>query len=295
MKALVLGASGLVGSKLLAGLRQVGGFEVYGTYCHRPRAGLLAADIAHGEQVSALFRALRPDIVVLTAALTNVDYCEEHPDEARAINLGGTQAVQAACGERGAKLVFLSTDYVFDGENGPYDEQSVPHPINYYGRTKLWGEEVVRQLPNHLIIRSTVVYDWDPDSKNFLMQLVNRLRVRQPLQVPCDQIGTPTLAGNLAATIARLVVHGRSGTYHVAGTDRLSRFEFAHRAAKVLGLDPSCLIPVETAQLQQKARRPLKAGLIVAKASAEPGVRLLSTSEGLAMVLKQYQQSLEGN
>jgi len=262
VKALVIGASGLVGGALLRVLAS-GEHEAVGTYRARPGPGLVSLDVSDGVAVRGLIAEGHPDVVFLTAALTAVDYCEDHEDEARAINVEGARAAAEASREIGARLVYYSTEYVFDGVAGPYDEDDPIQPQGAYARSKAEGEGAIRDtVPDHLILRTTVVFGWDRASKNFAMQVWERLSAGERMRVPCDQIGNPTLADFLAETSVELVERGVAGeTVNVVGRDRMPRTEFAVRLARRLGLNADLIEPITTAELRQRAPRPLNAGL----------------------------------
>ncbi|MBI4575667.1 MAG: SDR family oxidoreductase [Planctomycetes bacterium] len=282
MRVFVVGASGLVGGRCLRSLAAAG-HEVGGT-CHaRPGSGLVPLELADAAAVRRAVREARPEVVLLAAAMTQVDRCEDEPGRARALNVEGPRAVAQTCAEVGARLVYFSTEYVFDGLSGPYGEHATPRPLCVYGRTKLEGEEAVREaLPGaHLIARTTVVYGWDPEGMNFAMQLLRRLGEGLPMQVPSDQVSTPTYADDLGEVVRSLIERGSTGTYHTVGPDRLDRASFARRLARGLALDPDLVRPVATAVLAQRARRPLAAGLITERLGAELGPGVMDRLRGV--------------
>jgi dTDP-4-dehydrorhamnose reductase len=258
---LVLGASGLVGRCLLRVLREQDR-AVVGTCLSRQQDGLRRLDITDAGQISACFKELKPKSVFLSAALTHVEYCEEHPEEAERQNVFGPRLVAEQARRAGAKLVFYSTEYVFDGVNGPYDEMAQPNPLSSYGRTKLAAENAIRDsLEDPLIVRTTVVFGWDHGSKNFAMQIYERVQKGLEMTIPGDQIGTPTLAGYLADASVRLAQMGVAGVVNVVGKDIVPRSDFARALVKLYGGKPELVIPVSTASLHQKAARPLHGGL----------------------------------
>src|SRR5215831_6757708 len=188
---LVIGASGLAGQSLVRTIRDRGQ-NVVGTYASRPRDGLRLLDFTNAGQISECFSALRPKTIYLAAALTHVDYCEEHPEEAQRRNLDGPKLIAQEAARLGAKLIFYSTEYVFDGKNGPYDEEARPEPLSVYGKIKLAAEEAIRDLcADALIIRTTVLYGWDTESVNFAMQIYSRVKSGAEMTIPIDQIGNP--------------------------------------------------------------------------------------------------------
>ncbi|MBI2932634.1 MAG: SDR family oxidoreductase [Planctomycetes bacterium] len=218
--------------------------------------------------------------VILAAALTAVDYCEDHPNEARAINVEGTRNVARVA----PHLIYLSTEYVFDGEGGPYGEDDAPSPLSVYGRTKLEGELAAREAKQWTIVRTTVVFSYRPGSKNFLMQVLSG----KPMRIPVDQISNPTLAENLAEAIVELAQRRLTGIWNLVGADRLDRYDFATRIAERFELDASQLTPVSTRELAQPAARPLNAGLKIDKARRELKTRLLTVDEALNMARRQW-------
>jgi dTDP-4-dehydrorhamnose reductase len=266
MRVLIIGAEGQVGHFLLSAFPPPHG--VHGTSLDGV-SNLPALDIRDEIWVQQYLKRVRPDHVILTAALTHVDYCEEHPDEAEAINTQGAENVARACAEVNAGLTFFSSDYVFDGKSGPYQETDRTHPLSVYGRTKLAGEQAVAKLvKNHLIVRTMVVYSYLPGSVNLFMQIYQRIRENLPVSQPEDQMVNPTQAENLALALAELILGGATGLYHLAGTTRLSRLDFARRVVEKLDRDPASVQGQTTAALKQKAPRPLNSGLITDKAQA---------------------------
>lgn len=260
--ALVVGASGQVGRHASRALADRG-WRVVGTGNTRAGGGLVPLDLADEAAVARLVGEVRPGLCVLAAALTNVERCEAEPALAEALNARAPAAAAAACRAAGGRTVYLSTEYVFDGSAGPYREDDPVCPVSAYGRTKLAGERAVLVAdPAALAVRTTVVFSWSPGDRNFLMQLVERLGAGEPMRVPQDQVSSPTYAPFLGEAIAELAARA-SGILNVAGPEVMDRFAFATRAASALGLDPRLVVPVRTAELGQRARRPLRAGLRV--------------------------------
>ncbi len=289
MKALIIGASGQVGGALsaLCVRRRI---EVYGT--SRKGQGFLYLDLSDETSVRDAFVKARPDVVFLCSAMTHVDSCERDPELARLVNAEGPALVAGECRKVGAKLVYFSTEYVFDGSAGPYGEGDPVCPVSAYGRTKLEGERAVLDVEGALSVRTTVVYSHNPASKNFVMQLISSQRSGARMRVPSDQFSTPTYAPELASAVLDLAGKGASGIYNVAGPDCMSRYEFALRACAAFGFNPAFLEPKLTAELGQAAARPLKAGLRTGKLAAELGRSLPPSEESLrkiAAIMKQYE------
>jgi dTDP-4-dehydrorhamnose reductase len=288
VRALVIGAPGQVGKALTHAL-QARGHETLGTYRTRPLPGMRKLDVSSDEEVRTVIAETRPELVFLTAALTAVDYCEDHPDEAYCSNVEGPRSVARAAANVGATLIHFSTEYVFDGTAGPYAETDPISPQGVYAQSKAEGEQAVREaLDRHLILRTTVVFNWDADSRNFAMQVWERLSKGERMRVPSDQVGNPTLAEFLAEASVELVERGiRGETVNVVGRDRVPRTEFAIGLADRLGLDASLIDPVTTAELQQVAPRPLDAGLRTDKLASLLGRPAPTLDESIARFLSQ--------
>lgn len=294
MKIFITGISGLLGKRLVEGFLNQPDFQISGVYQEPSSPYGIKLDITDQPRLKKVITDFSPEIIIHTAALTYVDYCEDHPAEAFNINVNGTANLVESARELNAKLIYISTDYVFDGVNGPYRETDPPNPINYYGYTKWLGEEAIRKnLTDYLIIRTVGLYDWDPESKNFVMQLINRLAKGEIMKVPDDQYGNPTLARNLAECIRELIGKGKQGTYHIVGPDNISRYQFAVESAEILGLALNLLKPVSTVELTQSAKRPLKGGLITEKARQELEIKLVGVQEGIRLVKERMSRMKE--
>lgn len=258
-----------------------------GTFRRNPPAGGVTFDLAEiarrPDQARQFLKQFDFAAIYCAGALTHVDGCESAPEEAMRVNCHGPAALASAAGEAKVPFVFFSTEYVFDGENGPYAEDAGAHPISVYGRSKWLGEQAICQAhPGALILRTTVVYGIDPAGKNFLYALRRACLERRPFRVPRDQVSTPTYNRDLAQAAIGLVQAEATGVFHVCGSERLSRYEFAHRAARAMGLDAGNLTGVTTRELAQAAPRPLSAGLLTGKlARTLPGLRMHSIEEGV--------------
>lgn len=275
MISLVIGASGQIGSHLFRELKH-SGKETYGTYWRYFLPNLIQLDASDATAVSKLIDRIKPDVVYLTAALSNVDYCETHPDESLLYNVTSVRNIAST----GVRIVFFSSDYVFDGNKGPYREGDPVCPVNVYGQHKVLAEQALS--PDRLIIRTTVVYGSEYQGKNFAYRVWKGLKQGQVVRVPIDQIGNPTYAPNLARAVISLVQEKKRGIYHVVGSKRASRYEFALEIAHLFGLDNNNLIvPVTTMELKQLAQRPLNAGMLSEKIRTELPLDLVDYHAGL--------------
>ena len=239
-------------------------------------------DITQRESAIHAIATVTPTVVIHTAAETNLDRCETERDLAQRINVDGTANIAAGCARVGAKLILISTDYVFDGLKGNYAETDEPNPISYYGLTKLEAERiVVSASSNSLIVRASVLYGWHPSKLNFATWILKGLHERQILRVANDHINSPTFADNLAEAIRKAIEQDSQGVLHVAGSERITRFDFARRIARRFDLDERFLSPVKMSDLNWIARRPRDSSLSVGKAEKELGVELFGVDRGL--------------
>jgi dTDP-4-dehydrorhamnose reductase len=268
----VTGANGLLGGEavaLLAGRHEVLALSLGPCRLPPGRYAWGDADLGDGRSVEAALRAFRTEVVIHAGAMTDVDACERDPAAAWRVNVGGTEQVARACRALGARLAAVSTDYVFDGESGPYDEDAVPNPRGVYARTKRAGEEAALILvPDCAVARVAVVYSGREGAKStFATQIVEKLGRGEPVKAFSDQLVSPTLARNGAEMIAELLLEtSYRGVLHVSGATVLDRVDFARRVARRFGL-AGRIVPVRTADVRLAAPRPLRGGLVVARAA----------------------------
>ena len=260
MKILVTGSYGQLGRSLFNYLKS--DMEIFWTGRHVPSAvNGFYLDICDRINLRGLIRLYDPDIVINLAALTNVDLCEKKSDLAWEINTNGVRNI---CDTFEGKIVQLSTDYVFDGKNGPYVEKDKVFPLSVYGKTKLEAENLVlSHSSDNLIIRGNVLYDNCLSSKaSFLNWVVKSLREKTPINVVDDQINNPTWAQSMAKIIGLCLEKEVSGTYHWGDAEFVSRYKFAKMIAKHYNLETELINPKSTKELGQIAPRPLKSGLL---------------------------------
>jgi dTDP-4-dehydrorhamnose reductase len=273
VKILIIGASGLVGSNCRSAFLAQG-HEIIGTYSRFALPELLPLDAQDEPAICALMEKVQPEVVVNCAAWSWVDGCENDPGRAFALNARQPEALCQAAQSAGARFVHFSTSYVFDGENAPYDETAAPCPISVYGKSKLAGETAVVQVSggSALVIRTMGVYGEEPQRKNFVYQVVDKLRRGERMKVPNDQFGNASYAADLADGLLRLLEAKHAGIWNLAGPEpELRRDVFALRIADAYGLSRDLFDFVSTAELRQAAPRPLRAGLKIDRAIAELG------------------------
>ena len=272
---LVVGATGLLGRTLCE-------VDVPGVCCipaARTPGGLPGCrplDITLPDQVDALIEAVQPRWVVNTAAVTHVDQCEGDPELAYRVHVAGTRNLVRACEKTGSGLITLSTNYVFDGTRGCYGETDAPRPLNAYGRTKLESEAYVlnARCPG-VVVRTAVLYGYQPECRpNFVTWAAGALASGKTIRVVTDERANPTDVTELAVFLLRLCQKDFQGVVHFGGRDFLSRYDMVSRLCACLSLDFDRVIPVLSAELGQKARRPLQAGLKTDRAQSLCGLSL---------------------
>ena len=256
---LITGASGQLGMSLKRIFNSK--YEIISTTGNNnPTGSSMYLDVTNPMLFKEVVETTNPDLVIHLAALTNVEFCEKNPELAYSINIGGMDnLVNAFKGP----IIHVSTDYVFDGEDGPYKEEDTTNPLNVYGLSKLESEKLLLDhSENSLVIRSNVLYDYSSKSEaSFLNWVVGSLTQEKEINVVEDQWNNPTWTGSLAVVIDRAIDTQLTGLAHWGDGDLVSRFDFANKIADVFNLKKSLIKPILTSELNQTAKRPLKSGL----------------------------------
>lgn len=279
----ITGGSGLLGSRFSKFTDE---YEVTTTYNKNPKEHSVKLDITDEKDVLNKIESLSPDLVVHPAALTNVDYCEDHQEEAYRINAQGTLNMVKACEKIDSKLIYVSTDFVFDGTEGSYKETDKTNPISYYGLSKLKGEEFVQESDiKSAIVRVSVLYGWH-ENFNYVMWVIDELKKGNNINIVTDEYNSPTYAENAAEAILKIFSKNKEGIYHIAGDERINRFDFAKNIARVFELDETLINPIKSEDLIRKARRPLDSSLSVEKAKNDLNFKFFKTTEGLKEMKK---------
>ncbi len=281
-KILVVGGAGLVGDALVRAWEKRGVQVLAADCCPELGPGMIRLDMRDENEVRAVLAQVGPGVVAVPAANPHVDYCELHPEETRRVNVAGTLNLARACREHGARMIFYSSDYVFDGCRGAYGEDDAVCPLNEYGHQKAEAEAgVLAADARNLVIRTASVYGWQIAPKNFALQVMRKLAAGESLQAACDARGSPTYVENLAEVTVELAACGAAGVFHVVGADHLLRHEFALLVARAFGLAEALLHPVSCAQFRGVAPRPRDAVLRTGKAQAVVAIPLLGARAGL--------------
>jgi len=249
----------------------------------------ISSDIKDRDSIKKVIHDYCPDFIVHTAAFTNVDLSEKLREDAWKINVKGVEYIAEAARAIDAHIIHISTDYIFDGKNGPYDENAIPDPVGYYGRTKLASENTLRISGTFFtILRTNVLYGIAPNSRpDFVRWVINSLRNNETIRIVKDQINNPTFIDDLVQGINKIIEFRKTGVYNIGGKEFLSRYDFTLRIADFFNLSKKLISPITTDELKQPARRPLKSGLLILKAETELGYKPHTITESLAAMKKE--------
>ena len=276
-KILITGITSLLGSTLT---RVFDSHTVTGTFhTSVPPADLalqagVSLDITNPQMVTALVKKIAPDVIVHLAAVSNIEYCQTHPQEAQSINVQGTESVVAAAQQTNAHLVFLSSSMVFSGASAPFEEMAKPHPVNVYGQTKHEAELIVQKLKSSTVIRAASLLGWQPETArtNDLTYYLPLLKENKPLHLVNDRFFNPLSALTAARAIQKIIEQEKFGVYHLAGCNRVTRFTLVKTIAEVFKIQQVNLIPIPSSYFPGLTPRPIDSTLATEKMKAELGV-----------------------
>ncbi len=288
----VTGASGLLGASVVQQALSLG-LEVVGLYHSHPLevpgAVMRPLNLIDFAATRELLAGLMPEAIVHCAAATNLDWCETHSEETEVMNVGVSAQLAEIAQDLNARIVYVSTDSVFDGRRGDYSESDQPAPLNVYARSKLAGEQAVSQRqPSALIVRVNI-YGWNAQDKLSLAEWFLR-NLRQQEKVPgfADVTFCPMLANDLAEVLLQMVDRRLSGLYHVAGSEKISKYDFGRCVATAFGLDPGKVVATRSTEAKLKARRPLDTSLNTEKVCRALGAEMPGIEAGLSRFRRLY-------
>ncbi len=295
MKILVTGANGLLGQKLCSLLDDDSSVNLIATAKGKLNYSLshgvfMPLDVTEPQQVNEVMTLSRPDVVIHTAAMTQVDQCEIEKEKCWLSNVSAVEYVVAACEKTGSYLIHISTDFIFNGNHGPLDETAVPDPVSYYGESKLAGEKVVQKSNlKWAILRTVLVYGVTKDMSrsNIVLWVKKSLEEGKSINVVNDQWRTPTLAEDLAKGCVLAAKKKAIGIYNISGEEMMTPYDIAIRTAKFFQLDSSLINVTDSTKFKQPARRPPKTGFIIEKAKKELGYNPHSFEQGLGVLKGQ--------
>ncbi|PZR39147.1 MAG: NAD(P)-dependent oxidoreductase [Azospira oryzae] len=295
MKILVTGANGLLGQKLCHLLLGDETIELIATTRGKlnfdlPSGTFVALDVTNEHSVNTVIMQTKPDVLIHTAAMTNVDSCESEREECWNNNVNAVEYLTKACEKNNVHLIHVSTDFIFDGNHGPLDEEAIPNPVSYYGESKLAAEIIVqRSKTNWAILRTILVYGVTKDMSrsNIVLWVKKSLEEGKTINVVNDQWRTPTLAEDLAMGCYLAAKQKAKGIYNISGEELMTPYDIAIETATFFKLDKSLIRQADSSNFKQPAKRPAKTGFIITKAQKELGYLPHSFHEGLAVVDSQ--------
>ncbi len=298
-KVLITGSNGLLGQKLVALMAGQPGYEIIATSRGNNRLPFSAGyrycsmDITSAEETEAVISTEKPDVIIHTAAMTHVDQCEADKEGCWSQNVYAVGLLAEICARLDIFLLHLSTDFIFDGANGPYKETDEANPVSFYGWSKLAAERLVlHSKARHAIARTVLVYGiaHDMSRSNIILWVRDALKKGQAIKVVTDQWRTPTLAEDLAKGCMLIAENEAEGIFHLSGKDFLTPYEMALEAAAYFGLDDSLITPVDASTFTQPGKRPPKTGFIIDKAVDTLGYTPVSFKEGIAFLASQVER-----
>lgn len=295
-KILITGSNGLLGQKLVSLLIQYPDIQLIATSRGKNRLPFTNGyeyqemDITNAQQVAEVVEKVRPDVIIHTAAMTNVDQCEAEKELCWAMNVKALEYLTEACEKHTVFLCHLSTDFVFDGKSGPYSEEDQPSPISFYGWSKYAAEEVVKRSKcTWSIVRTVLVYGItnDMSRSNIILWVKDSLEQQKSIKVVTDQFRTPTLAEDLAMGCWLVVDKKAEGIFHISGKDFLTPYQMAIKTAEFFQLDKSLITPVDSSNFTQPAKRPARTGFVLDKAVSVLGYNPVSFEKGIEILAGQ--------
>jgi len=280
-KIIITGSNGLLGQNLLSLLleeKEI--YEVIGFSRGANRSGrgdfsYYDLDITDTKKLQTLVLGIQPDVIINTAAMTNVDACEADKKNCYLLNVAAVQQLATLCSEIDAHLIHLSTDFVFDGKNGPYAEEDTPNPLSYYGETKLQSEEILaKSTVDYTILRTILVYGIvaEMSRSNIVLWVKESLEKGRPITIVDDQYRMPTYVEELVLACKLCIDKKATGVFHISSNQLLSIYEIAQEIATAFDLDKRLIQPISTTALNQDAARPAKTGFDLTKTNRELGL-----------------------
>ncbi len=295
---LITGSNGLLGQKLVDLLSHEENIQLIATAKGGNRLpnqeGYVyqSLDITDSQQVNEIFATYKPQIVIHTAAMTNVDTCESDLEGCERLNVKAVEYIVQACEKQGSFLCHLSTDFIFDGADGPYDEEAKPNPISIYGESKLKAEQIIQASSiRWAIARTVLVFGIVPDMSrtNIILWVKKSLEEGKQINVVTDQFRTPTLAEDLAIGCWLIAQKEAEGIFNISGEELLTPYEMAIQTAEFFHLPKELIKPADSSTFSQPAKRPPRTGFILDKAKRVLGYQPRSFNEGIALLAKQIQ------
>ena len=299
-KILVTGSNGLLGQKLVHLILDHSNHILLATSKGENRLksrsdfDYRSLDITDKNRVDSIVSEFKPDVLINSAAMTNVDACESFQEDCIALNVGGVKNLVAACENHNTHLIHVSTDFVFDGKAGPYSENDQPNPLSFYGQSKYDSELIVSNssLSKWSIARTIIIYGIveNMSKSNIVLWAKSALESGSELKIVDDQFRSPTYADDLAKGCLLIAEKEKNGIYHLSGKESMSILELVYKVADFYGLDKSTISPVKSESLNQAAKRPPITGFVLEKANKELGYYPISFNDGLKLLTKEIEE-----
>ncbi|MHB1686920.1 MAG: dTDP-4-dehydrorhamnose reductase [Ignavibacteriaceae bacterium] len=292
-RILVVGANGMLGQRAIEYFSKQPNIQILSCSVEPEplfeNAEYVSCDISKRDHIKKIIFDFYPDFIINAAAFTNVDKSETERELAWKINVKGVEYLAESARNIDAHLIHISSDYIFDGKNGPYNENEKPNPLGYYGRTKLASENALKISGSvHTILRTNVLYGIAAQSRpDFVRWVVQSIREQKPIRIVVDQINNPTFIDDLVQAISNVIEFRKAGIFNIGGKEFLSRFDFTLMIADYFNLDKNFITPIITEELHQPAKRPLKSGLITLKAQTELNYKPHTIIESLILMKKE--------
>jgi dTDP-4-dehydrorhamnose reductase len=294
-KVLVTGANGLLGQKLIEIISKNADYQLLACSKGAKRFLLegidyLTLDISIYADVKSVLQEFKPDFIINTAAMTQVDLCESEKEKCYTINVIGVENLARVAKEINAKMIHISTDFIFDGKFGPYLENAEPNPISYYGYSKWLAENKITEiLKDYIILRTVLVYGvtYGLSRTNIVLWAKSSLESGKPIQVVNDQFRTPTLVEDLAKACILAIKQNAQGVFNISGEEFMPINQFVHQIADFWNLNKNLISEVTSEILNQPAKRPPITGFIIEKAKSELGFQPTSIHDGLKLIDEQ--------
>ncbi len=289
IKVLITGSNGLLGQKLV-NLFTLNNYEVIATSKGKNRNLVIEgfeyinANITNFNKINSIIKKIKPNFIIHTAAMTNVDQCELRKRECKEVNAKAVKNIVKACEEFNIHLVHISSDFIFKGKKGYYQENDKSNPVNHYGEMKLKSEQyLLKSSINYTILRTIILYGYTPNTNknNLILWIKKSLEKNKPISVVTDQLRMPTYVDDLANACLQAVKKKAKGIYHISSNELMSIYEIALSVAKAFDLDSKLIHPILTEKLNQKAKRPKKTGFILNKAINDLDLKSVSFKERL--------------
>lgn len=291
-RILITGANGMLGQRTIHFYKQSESLEVLGTSVEDnpvfSGVDYVSCDLTVREKIKKVVSDFCPDLIINTAAFTNVDLSEKERETAWKINVKGVEYLAESARIIDAHIIHISSDYIFDGTSGPYSENDKPNPLGYYGRTKLASENALKISGTiHTILRTNVLYGIADSRPDFVRWVVNSVREGKQINIVTDQVNNPTFIDDLVQAINKVIEFKKQGIFNIGGREFLTRFEFCEIIADVFSLNKELIKPIITEQLNQLAKRPLKSGLLTLKSETELGYKPHTIGEALSLMQRE--------